>query len=266
MIIILLITWLSGGNYFVLLLFWPTQVYNVYGDDPVGIGIRSLPIGFGIIGGAVICLVLIPITKGHIKALMIFFTAMMTAGTGAVSISNPHNLPTVYAVVAIASIGVGGVIIPCSIIAQIACPDELIATITAITLSIRYIGGAIGFAVYSNLYFHKFTEYATDIVAVKTIIGNGIVSPKNIAFVGYLTELVGNAKFTELKAAIAESPMVLNKDSYGLIIAAAQEAFAMAYRYPYWISIAFGAICFILSFFVGDIAPLLTNDVAAAAV
>ena len=32
MIVILLITFLSGGNYFVMLLFWPTQVYNVYGE------------------------------------------------------------------------------------------------------------------------------------------------------------------------------------------------------------------------------------------
>ena len=31
-IIILLITFLSGGNFFVLLLFWPTQIYNVYGS------------------------------------------------------------------------------------------------------------------------------------------------------------------------------------------------------------------------------------------
>ena len=31
MIVILLITWLSGGNFFILLLFWPTQIYNVYG-------------------------------------------------------------------------------------------------------------------------------------------------------------------------------------------------------------------------------------------
>lgn len=35
MIVILLITFLSGGNYFVLLLFWPTQVYNVYGEFAV---------------------------------------------------------------------------------------------------------------------------------------------------------------------------------------------------------------------------------------
>jgi hypothetical protein len=31
MIVILLITFLSGGNYFVMLIFWPTQIYNVYG-------------------------------------------------------------------------------------------------------------------------------------------------------------------------------------------------------------------------------------------
>lgn len=31
MIAILLITFFSGGNFFAMLLFWPTQVYNVYG-------------------------------------------------------------------------------------------------------------------------------------------------------------------------------------------------------------------------------------------
>jgi amino acid permease len=98
---------------------------------------------------------------------MIVFTAMMTAGTGAVAVSNPDNLNTMYAITTIASVGVGGVIVPSSIIAQIACPDELIATITAITLSIRYIGGAIGFAVYANLFFRKFTMYASDVVAVR---------------------------------------------------------------------------------------------------
>ena len=33
MALILLITFFSGGNFFVLLLFWPTQVYNVYGKS-----------------------------------------------------------------------------------------------------------------------------------------------------------------------------------------------------------------------------------------
>ena len=31
MIIILVITFVSGGNFFVLLMMWPSQIYNVYG-------------------------------------------------------------------------------------------------------------------------------------------------------------------------------------------------------------------------------------------
>ncbi|KAH7356104.1 major facilitator superfamily domain-containing protein [Pyrenochaeta sp. MPI-SDFR-AT-0127] len=265
MIIILLITFLSGGNFFVMLLFWPTQIYNVYGDDPVGIGIRSLPIGFGIIGGAVISLVLIPITKGRIRALMIFFTAMMTAGTGAVCISTPYNLNTVYVVVSLASIGVGGVIIPCSIIAQIACPDELIATITAITLSIRYIGGAIGFAVYSNLFFRKVTEALTEIVAKKTLGMKAIVNPltpAGLKVIIHITELMGNARFDEVKEILAKDPSVIQRKAFPTILKASQEAFSLAYRWPYWISIAFGGTCFILSFFLGNITELLTAQIA----
>lgn len=196
---------------------------------------------------------------------MIFFTAMMTAGTGAVCVSNPHNLNVVYAIVSIASIGVGGVIIPSSIIAQIACPDELIATITAITLSIRYIGGAIGFAVYANLFFRKVTESLTQKLATETLAMRGIVNPltpEGLGTIAHITELIGNARFEEVKHILATSPMVLQRNAYPVIIASAQEAFASAYRWPYWVSIAFGSICFFLSFFVGDITSLLTAQVA----
>lgn len=235
------------------------------GDDPVGVGVRALPIGFGIIVGAVICLVLIPITKGRIRALMIFFTAMMTAGTGAVSIARPDNLSTVIGVVTIACLGVGGVIIPCSIIAQIACPDELIATVTAITLSIRYIGGAIGFAVYSNLFFRKVTQELTEILATKTLAYKGIINPltpAGLAVIAHVTELMGNARFAEVKEILATNPQVIQRNAWPIILAASQESFALAYRWPYWISIAFGGICFILSFFVGDITSLMTAQVA----
>lgn len=196
---------------------------------------------------------------------MIFFTAMMTAGTGSICVSTPHNLNLIYALVTIASVGVGGVIIPSSIIAQIACPDELIATITAITLSIRYIGGAIGFAAYSNVFFRNVTKELTDLVATKTLAMQGIVNPltpEGLGVIAHITELIDNARFNEVKEILATNPQVIQRDAYPQIIASAQEAFALAYRWPYWISIAFGGVCFILSFFVGDITPLLTAQVA----
>jgi hypothetical protein len=171
-----------------------------------------------------------------------------------------------YGVVTIASIGVGGVIIPSSIIAQIVCPNELIATITAITLSIRYIGGAIAYTAYYNIFYHHFTDAATKIVAIKTIVFGGIVSPTQQLFILELVTLLGTAQFKELHQLIMTSPLILRPDRqncYDLIVAAGQEAFALAYRWPYWMSIAFGGACFIMAFFLGDIKKFLTDAMGA---
>lgn len=273
MILILLITFLSGANFFVMLLFWPTQIYNVYGNDRIGIGIRSLPIGFGIIFGAVLALVAIPVTKGRIREIMIFATALMTAGTGAMVVARPDNINVVYGIVTIASLGVGAVIIPCSIIAQIICPDDLIATITAITLAIRYVGGAIGFTIYYNVFYQKLTVLLEENVAGAVVIGQlqyveGL--PSDPSYVTALVEAIGEARYADferLANSAAEFSLVAlqytPQEFKDTIVAATQENFAMAYQWPYYISIAFGGACFIMSIFLGDIKPFLDEHIAA---
>lgn len=62
-------------------MFWPTQAFNVYGHDPVGVGVRGIPIGFGILAGACIVLWLLSIFRGNNRELMIVSSALMTAGT-----------------------------------------------------------------------------------------------------------------------------------------------------------------------------------------
>lgn len=227
------------------------------GDDPVGVGIRSLPIGFGIIGGAAFALILIPVIKGRTTILIILATAIMTAGTGAMSISTPYNLGATYAVVTIASIGVGAVIIPSSIIAQIVCPPELIGTVTAITLAIRYIGGAIGFTAYYNIFYHKLEGYLVDMVGY-AIVAGGIAAQEDIETIGTLITLASQAMYEDLAAYIAASPTVGQKEiAYDTVIIATREAFALAYRWPYWMSIAFGGVCFLLAFGLKDIRKFL---------
>lgn len=252
MVLILLVTFFSGGNFFVILLFWPTQVYNMYGNDPVQIGIRTLPIGFGIIFGAAFALVLIGITKGRTTILMIFWTVFMTAFVGAMSVARPDNLnPVVYPIITLASIGVGAVIIPCSIIAQIMCPTELIGTITAITLSIRYIGGAIGFTAYYNVFFHKYFSLANSVAGPQ--ITNAGITTDYFELVNLIT-LASNAQYVQLQELITSSPTVMNKDTaYNVIISAVQQAFGIAYQWPYWISIAFGGVCILCSLGLRDI-------------
>jgi hypothetical protein len=84
---------------------------RLQGFDPISVGLRTFPIGFGIIGGALIALLLIPFTKGRITHIMIFFNAIMTGFTAAVSVAKPGYSGPVYAIVTLASLGVGGVIV-----------------------------------------------------------------------------------------------------------------------------------------------------------
>ncbi|KAL3441402.1 major facilitator superfamily domain-containing protein [Aspergillus insuetus] len=260
MVASLLLTFWSGGNYFVLLLIWPTQCYDVYGNDPIGIGVRSLPIGFGIIFGAAFTLMLFPIVKGRTTALMVFSCALMTAGTGAMSVGTPSNISTLWGIITVASIAVGSVIIPCSIIAQLVAPVELIGTITAITLSIRYIGGAIAFTVYDNVLSRKLHGYILTVVA-PAIVEKGIVAPTQQDTIGALATLAAQARFVELKGLIASSPAIEYKDlAYDVVVGATQEAYALAFRYPYWISAAFGVLSLSCSLFLKDIRTVLKSE------
>lgn len=76
----LIITFISGANFFAVLLFWPTQSFNVYGHNPSGVGVRGLPVAFGILVGAVIVLWLLSVLKGHNRELMVASSILMTAG------------------------------------------------------------------------------------------------------------------------------------------------------------------------------------------
>lgn len=249
LILTMIITFFSGGNFFALIFFWPTQSYNIYGNDPIGVGIRGLPIGFCIIGGAVISLVLIGLTKGRIRGIMVFFTALMTAGTGAMAIVEVYNLETVYAVLTLACIGVGGVIVPCSVIVSIICPDDLIATVTALTLSVRVLGGAIGFSIYYNVFYDHFVPLATEYVGFRACVYQLIIL--NRTLVEQLVTLAGNGEFRELRE--LTNTFENTPNAYEVIIGATQVAFAKAYKWVYYISIAFGGISFIAACFLGDI-------------
>lgn len=80
LVLTLIITFISGANFFSILMFWPTQAFNVYGHDPVQVGIRGIPVGFGILVGAVLCLWLLSVFRGRNRELMIVSSVLMTAG------------------------------------------------------------------------------------------------------------------------------------------------------------------------------------------
>lgn len=114
----LVITFISGANFFSILMFWPTQAFNVYGHDPVGVGIRGLPVGFSILTGACVVLWLLSVFRGHNKELMIVSSVLMTAGCGALAVGRVDNLGTLWGLLVLAGLGIGGIVVPASIISM----------------------------------------------------------------------------------------------------------------------------------------------------
>jgi hypothetical protein len=251
----LIITFISGANFFAVILFWPTQAFNVYGHDPVGVGLRGLPVGFSILIGACIVLWLLSVFRGNNRALMIGASVMMTAGTGAMAAANRDNLPAVYGILVVSGLGIGGIVVPASIITTIICPDDLIATVAALTLSIRVIGGAIGFTVYYNVFYTKLVPKLTDHV-LRVCLTNGIYEEASITAIA---QLIG-ASLT--KQILGVPGVDGNVTKWELIIHAGELAYAEAYPFVYYASIAFGCVSIIAACCLGDINKYMDDHVA----
>lgn len=256
LILTLIITCISGANFFSVLLFWPTQAFNVYGHDPVGVGIRGLPIGFSILTGAVIVLWLLSLFRGHNRELMIVSSIVMTAGIGSLASLKVDSLYRAWGLLVLAGLGIGGIVVPASIITTIICPDDLIATVAALTLAIRVIGGSIGYTTYYNVFVSKFTPNAIYYIGGAMKLELGIVDPTIIKDAILLT---GASLLNE----IAELPGIAgNTTAYEIVVGAGQLAYAESYKYVYLVSIAFGGISVIAACFLGNIDKFMDDHVA----
>ncbi|KAG9669328.1 MFS multidrug transporter-like protein, partial [Aureobasidium melanogenum] len=252
----LVITFISGSNFFSILMMWPTACFNVYGHDPVGVGIRGLPVGLSILAGACVVLWLLSVFRGHNKVMMIISSILMTAGCGALSVARVDNLNQLWGILVVAGLGIGGIVVPASIITTIICPDDLIATVAALTLSIRVIGGSIGYSVYYNIFISKFVPAATHYIGGTMIYKLNITSP---AIIKAAIELTGASLLPELQTlpGIKGVP-----GAYEMVVIAGRVAYAEAYKYVYYVSIAFGAVSIIAACFLGDINKYMDDHVA----
>lgn len=252
--LILFITFVSGANFFAVLIIWPTQSYSMYDANPVNVGIRSLPIGFGIILGAVLVSFFVTLLKGKIRALLTISCIVMTAGTGAMSIATTTNINSVYAPLCFAALGVGGVIIPNQIIITIICPDDLIATATALALTVRVIGGSIGFAIYYNGLKQKFTYWATNYLALKAV-GVGIYNVDDLTEIAYLVS-------ANLYKDLLQYPAIDTQEKYDTLYLAGRETFALSYPIVWYSAIAFGGASIIACLFLKNITNRMDGHVA----
>ena len=134
--------------------------------------------------------------------------------------------------------------------------QDLIATVAALTLAIRVIGGSIGYTTYYNVFINKFIPNA------EYYVGGVMTTKLNITSIPVITQaiqLTGASLLEELNLlpGIQGNPL-----AYEAVVKAGQIAYAESYRWVYLVSIAFGGISIIASCFLGNIDQYMDDHVA----
>lgn len=180
---------------------------------------------------------------------------MLALGTAALACATVDNMHTLWGLLILGGLGIGGIVVPASIITTIICPDDLIATVSALTLSIRVIGGSVGYCAYYNVFVSKFKVYAPELIG-GTMAQLGIT---NITYITEAIELTGASLLENMK----EIPGIAgNETVYNAVVHAGQVAYAESYKYVYLASIAAGGVSIIAACFLGDINKYMDDHVA----
>lgn len=131
-------------------------------------------------------------------------------------------------------------------------PDDLIASVVALALSIRVIGGSIGFTIYYNVFVQKLTPLLPEYVS-RYALNAGLPESS-------LTDFV-TAYFTD--PTTLSSVAGVNADVIAAAALGSSWAYSEALKWVWYISIPFGVCAIITSFFVGDVSKYMTNRIAA---
>ncbi|EAT86456.2 hypothetical protein SNOG_06625 [Parastagonospora nodorum SN15] len=213
----------AGMNFFSILNFFPITFTSVYDPDPVKIGVLLLAV------------------------------LIMTGFAGSLAVMNPDNEKLVVALGSMASFGVGGVLVPAATVAMLVCPDALITTAAAMSLSIRTVGGSIGYSIYYNIFATKLEKNLPAYVA-EYAIKAGLPLTSVTQFV---TTFLTDPEALATSNIPGVTPAVIAGAAKGT-----QWAYSQSLKYVWFTSIAFGSIAIICTILLPSTKKYQTNRVA----
>ncbi|KAL4921474.1 fungal trichothecene efflux pump [Aspergillus aurantiobrunneus] len=253
---LMLVILLAGINYVSILIFWVLEAVSVYNSNKTELGIRTLPYGFCIAGGAIISAVMVSAFKAHLRSIMTLFCIVQAVGIACMAAIDPTNINTAWAPLTFALLGLGGVLIPNQIIITVISPDTLIATATCLTASLRAVGQVIG----TTIFYAQFTSVLTASTYDRVLpvaLGAGITDP---AILGSMMPALVATPWKEWAAATIGN--AVPAEQLGVLHEVVVEVFAGAFRRVWFVSIAFGVTAVGASLFIGDLGLLMDGRIA----
>jgi hypothetical protein len=245
------IAFAAGMNFFSILNFFPITFSNVYDPVPVQVGLKGMPPAFTTTFGAIGFNAALSTFPGRSREILLFALLLMTGFGGSLACMTPDNPKLTVALGSLASFGVGGVLVPAATVAMIVTPDAVITTAAALSLSIRTVGGSIGYSIYYNIFATKLTQKLPGYVA-EYAMKAGLPASSVEAFVG--TFLTTPALVGEIEGV---TPAVIAGGLKG-----SQWAYSQSLKYVWLTSVAFGGMAIVCCILLPSTKKYQTNRVA----
>lgn len=151
----------------------------------------------------------------------------------------------------VAGFGVGGILVPAATVALIVVPDSLLATTAALSLSIRTLGGSIGYTIYLAVFTNKLTTNLPALVS-RYVSDAGLPAADLEAFVTtFLTDPTN----------IADAPGYSEEIALAATMGS-RWAYAESLKWVWVVSIPFGILAMVACFFVPPIKKWQTKRIA----
>lgn len=168
---------------------------------------------------------------------------------------DPHNINTAWAPVIFGLIGIGGVLFPNQLVATIITPDDLLATITALTFALRAASQVIGLSVfYSELVRSVTANTYTDVVPA--VVKAGIYN------VTQIEDLMNGLTAIPFRQYAPLLPELDTPQKYEMVRQATVACFGKSFQIVYFVALAFGGLACIASVFMGDVSRYMDEHVA----
>ncbi|KAK0108107.1 hypothetical protein ONS95_002929 [Cadophora gregata] len=231
----------AGVNFVPLVAFWPIQSIAVFQSDRHQTGIDCLPIGMSILTGAILSALLLSIIKRWVTYIMAFFCIVQTVGCACLVLINGNDIRTAFAPIVLALI--------------VITPDDLIASVAALTVGLRAQAQVIGLALFYNRFVSEVTENAYDTI-VPAVVELGVFNVKKIE------EFVRGLTAQPIREWTSLVPALSDPLNIELIRQASVACFMKSLNSLYLITIAFGVTACIASLCIGSVVEYLDNHVA----
>ncbi|KAK3191179.1 hypothetical protein K4F52_002767 [Lecanicillium sp. MT-2017a] len=217
----LFVIFAAGVNYIPLTAFWAIENIAMYNTNRTETGINTIPLG-----------------------------------SACLTLADPNKIGTAMAPAVIAMIGIGGVLVPNQVIITVISPDELIGTVTALTLAVRAQAQVIGLAIFYNRFVHEVTKNSMKYL-ITPAFKVGWLDIKGI------TEMMTALTAVPFKEYAPLIPQLRDPENYQIMHEATVKVFTEAFKHVWFITIGWGVPAVIAALCLGDLSAYMDGHIAA---